>query len=421
MKWRIVLASLVLLLMVLGCVSAYQIVGVYTEVSGGQVSDLTDRGNLIDGDYDTMYEWLDYVEGEGSGGDNSNEWCYILFEFNDVVEITEIYECGEGTMGDGSHNNYEISADGETWTVMYNEYTGEGGVEEETGESNADGYTIYRITPNGDTEWVGKYVRAWVYETYWSGEDYHYRMYEIKFVSNETAGGEGGGEGEAGGEELSITLKGRVFDAVYGNVLSGVTVSAGGVSATTGDDGSYSLSFTTTGSVEVTASRAGYEDYSRTLEFEASGTYIHDIYMIPTGSASYSSGNGSIYGLVYDAESGEAIAYATVYLSDGDNTTEVFTSESGYYEFEDLEPGDYEVWADKIGYYTSQRFTVTVSADTAVRQDIALVSESGSAVPTPTPAPSEPVGEGYHEAVESTFRELYKVVPSLFMLSLIHI
>lgn len=66
----------------------------------------------------------------------------------------------------------------------------------------------------------------------------------------------------------------------------------------------------------------------------------------------------TIYGVVSDASSGEAIEGATVQLSPGGETK--ITDAEGYYEFEDVTAQQYTVTVYKTGYSTNRKSVTAI-------------------------------------------------------------
>jgi len=83
---------------------------------------------------------------------------------------------------------------------------------------------------------------------------------------------------------------------------------------------------------------------------------------------------GSINGKVTDRASGAAVLNANVILSPGGTSKQ--TDVDGFYEFENLEPGDYSVKVLRAGYRTDNSI-VTVIAGESVSVNFFLV-EGGS-------------------------------------------
>ena len=78
---------------------------------------------------------------------------------------------------------------------------------------------------------------------------------------------------------------------------------------------------------------------------------------------------GSIYGMVYDVESGEPIAGATITLSPGQRTQT--SGSDGMYEFKDVDPMLYTVLVQKTGYQSNPKH-VKVDAGDPTQANISL-------------------------------------------------
>jgi len=81
---------------------------------------------------------------------------------------------------------------------------------------------------------------------------------------------------------------------------------------------------------------------------------------------------GGIHGTVSDRTTGAPIVNASVLLSSGG--TNVITDSDGYYEFKDLEPKQYSVNVQRIGYKTD-RNVVTVRVGESALVNFLLIAE----------------------------------------------
>lgn len=81
---------------------------------------------------------------------------------------------------------------------------------------------------------------------------------------------------------------------------------------------------------------------------------------------------GSVYGIVSDSETGEALRNAQVVLSPGNLST--VTGVDGHYEFKDLDAGQAKVQVSSNGYVTDSR-QVTIVPGLAVQCDVSLKKE----------------------------------------------
>ncbi len=82
---------------------------------------------------------------------------------------------------------------------------------------------------------------------------------------------------------------------------------------------------------------------------------------------------GSIHGIVTDADNGMPVAYASVLLSPGGETS--VTGSDGRYEFADLQPGRYTVQVSKKEYESNMKH-ISVEAGKTVSGDVTLSKAS---------------------------------------------
>ncbi|MGM9805987.1 MAG: carboxypeptidase-like regulatory domain-containing protein [Candidatus Aphodosoma sp.] len=71
---------------------------------------------------------------------------------------------------------------------------------------------------------------------------------------------------------------------------------------------------------------------------------------------------GCIYGTITDNATGEPIKSALVVLAPGGKST--LTDSDGYFEFLDLDAGQYAITAGKSGYYTDRKLVHVVTGET---------------------------------------------------------
>lgn len=70
----------------------------------------------------------------------------------------------------------------------------------------------------------------------------------------------------------------------------------------------------------------------------------------------------SIYGVVVDAKTGDLISNANVVLSPGGETK--ITNSDGRFIFEDLEPQQYTIMVQKVGYQTNRKIVTAIVGET---------------------------------------------------------
>lgn len=178
-----------------------------------------------------------------------------------------------------------------------------------------------------------------------------------------------------------VTVQGKCYDLVTGDLLTGVNVSAVQSAVyhydTSDAGGNYAITGLASGTaITVDADFSGYtyEEFSFTPEESGPATY--DLYLTPddiifTG--------GAIYGQVYDEDTHDAIVSATVTVTNTTTSYDTVTSGTGYYMIDELGGGTYSVSASKSGYVTSSEYSVTITSSTAEEQNIPLSEESSTA------------------------------------------
>ena len=154
-------------------------------------------------------------------------------------------------------------------------------------------------------------------------------------------------------------IEGYVTDAETALPIEGATVTANGVFVTTGADGSYSIEIAP-GTYTITAEMSGYYSDTQTGIVVEAGE-------ITTLDFALELIVGWIDGYVTDADTGDAIAGATV-TADG---VSVSTDAEGYYKIE-IAPETYTVTASMSGYYDGVVLDVSVTAGETVTVDFAL-------------------------------------------------
>jgi uncharacterized membrane protein len=225
----------------------------------------------------------------------------------------------------------------------------------ETGAAIA-GATVTDGTRTATTDTSGIYEIADVPEgtcqVTASEEGYESSSVTVNVVSGETAVA-----------NLSLTevalpgsITGSVTDAETGSAIAGATVTDGTRTATTDTSGIYEIADVPEGTCQVTASEEGYESSSVTVNVVSGETAVANLSLNEVALP------GSITGSVTDAETGSAIAGATV--SDGTRTAT--TDTMGEYTIADVPEGSYEVTARKSGYESSMSTVTVVSGGTAV-------------------------------------------------------
>lgn len=167
--------------------------------------------------------------------------------------------------------------------------------------------------------------------------------------------------------DLTGNIKVSVKDHKSGQFISGCTVSLspGGKSGSTDNNGSYTFSDIEPGIYTVTFSKAGYTDQTTEVTVTAGE-------VVPL-SVSLIGAFGGIKVIVKDNESGQFISGCTVSLSPGGKSGS--TDSNGSYTFSDIEPGTYTVTFSKSGYM-DQTTEIAVTAGEVVPVNVSLGAES---------------------------------------------
>jgi squalene cyclase len=157
----------------------------------------------------------------------------------------------------------------------------------------------------------------------------------------------------------TASVTGRVTHATAGTALSGVTVaatdSAGRLTATTGGDGSYSISGLTPGPLTLTASKTGYQDASATGTAVA-GVTIQFSPALPLAGQTPPT-TASVQATVLDATSRAPIGGVTLVLGAGGTAV---TDAAGHITLTDVPVGTYTGTLSATGYL-GQTFTAVLS------------------------------------------------------------
>lgn len=158
------------------------------------------------------------------------------------------------------------------------------------------------------------------------------------------------------GSIQEVVLDGKVYDAVTGGVLSGVTVNCsqmGGIITDTSDSmGNYEITgLFTNYDIYLDAYKTDYNHHQTYMHFSTGGTKTINIYMLPYTEH-------GLYGLVID-HNGEAVPQATVDVWNNTWSNTTNANDYGYFVFKNLS-GLYELQASKAGMQGSSIETITM-------------------------------------------------------------
>jgi len=179
-----------------------------------------------------------------------------------------------------------------------------------------------------------------------------------------------------------VAITGTVYDVVTREVLpdAQITVTQGSMTFTdtSTSTGQYAVNGLSRGvTTTLAASLPGYTHAPITYTPTSRTPDTIDLYLIPTTIPYIGT---ALAGIVTDADTCNAIPHAQVNLPGYSSTT---TSPTGYFFFDDIEPGTYNITATASGYLPSSEYTLTLEDGLLGWQHITLT-------PQPPPAPSSP-------------------------------
>lgn len=172
-----------------------------------------------------------------------------------------------------------------------------------------------------------------------------------------------------------IVIRGHIYDAQNETVLDNVSVNFSQASAwyntTSNTTGYYELSgLIATVDINVNASLVNYTHENFTFTPLTAEIYTVDLYLI-NNTPTYD--NTTIGGLTYDYPLHQAVINSTVniYNATWSNTT-TSSSITGFYLFEELTNGSYDVNATKTGYQDSDEYSVDTNNGSWETQNILM-------------------------------------------------
>jgi len=146
-----------------------------------------------------------------------------------------------------------------------------------------------------------------------------------------------------------------------------------------------------TGSFTLNSNKSGYYNITEDMYIGTSGSYQHDIYMIPLDALD----TGEFGGIVYDYCTLEPIKNSYVYLLNKTSGDEryIITNENGFYKFSNLvEDMNYSVRAFKVNYEESVIYDFMFNETNEKTHNIWLLPEGGCLEePIPTAPPPTPI------------------------------
>jgi hypothetical protein len=148
-----------------------------------------------------------------------------------------------------------------------------------------------------------------------------------------------GTSGNSGQSNIFGTVKGVVKTVSTSTTISGVVVTCAGISATTIADGAYQLNNVPSGAQTLTATKSGYDSYSKSITV-TTGTTNSDIQMTSSTSTA------SIEGIVRDFETNQYLANVKITIA---GMTD-YTDASGHYQLPSVPQGEQTIKAELQNY-----------------------------------------------------------------------
>lgn len=166
-------------------------------------------------------------------------------------------------------------------------------------------------------------------------------------------------------------INGVVYDQSTGEPIGGAVVSIAGtgLSATTSDDGSYSLNNVPAGTQALTASAPGFKDSQFSINVTAGQVATHNFQLTPY--------TGAVSGTVINGETLQPVSGASITVK---GTAIATTSrQDGTYTLANVPIGTSSVIAAAGGFEADEEL-VTVYADQTATEDFYLIPETGSII-----------------------------------------
>ena len=154
------------------------------------------------------------------------------------------------------------------------------------------------------------------------------------------------------------TLSGTVTEDGSGTKIPGVVVELNGKKSTTDQNGNYSINSVMVGSYNVTAKNDKYNDYTKSIDIKKGANKL-DITMTPKQQFA------NVQGTVSNGN-GDPVNGALVILAGNQKKTD----NSGYYQFQSIPQGQYDLKVTKDGYKDYQKAILLTTSE--VRYDIVM-------------------------------------------------
>lgn len=192
----------------------------------------------------------------------------------------------------------------------------------------------------------------------------------------------------------TATLKGKLSDATSGAAISGATVALGGVSKTTGTDGSFEYTNLALGPFSLTLSATGYQGVI------ASGSVSGGINDLGKLSLQRVLSVSTLSGRVIDAESGLPLENASIKIQGG--AYSAISAVDGTYSIADVSGANFNVNVSADGYQ-STNYNLVLATPGNITADFPLLKLQPSGITLSDLAPSK----GYyapHDEFEVSFK-----------------
>ena len=158
------------------------------------------------------------------------------------------------------------------------------------------------------------------------------------------------------------SLSGQVTDSVTGAGLPGATIAYAGGSASTNNQGQYSIANLAPGTIALTVTLSGYNSAQANATIVAGSAATQNISLVALPTT------GTIGGQVTDGITGFGLAGVNISWAGGSTSTDA----SGNYSLQNVTPGPQTVSASFPAYQAGSQ-TVTVKAGNAATANFALV------------------------------------------------
>jgi hypothetical protein len=164
------------------------------------------------------------------------------------------------------------------------------------------------------------------------------------------------------------SVSGTVVSSL-GGAIAGATVSYSGGNTTTDSNGNYSLSSVPPGTIQLTASAAGFQSSTQTVNIQSGANTTANFTLAVAPST------GTVTGTITNASTGAVISGATVSWSGGST----MSNSSGVYTLTGVTAGTVQLTASAAGFQSStQTVNVQSGASTTANFALAVAASPGT-------------------------------------------